>query len=512
MKPIGANQVDISVKALLSKGTVLASLGGAVYFLGAFVYVAISRMGYPFALEWLEGGSYAQVHRVLTGLPLYARPSMEYVAMIYPPLYYYAGAVIARAVGFGFLPLRLISFAASLGALALIFLIVKGRGGNTLAAALGSGLFAATYHLSGTWYDIARVDMLAVFLVLLAIWLLRLRGWWWHVSAGIVFALACLTKQIHLISLACLIVYLGLFERRKLLTFMLPCVAALSVIFLGLDGQYEGWIGFFVLKLALGSGEYVTFEPGMFLDSAMEFWLNSILLALPIVALSILVFIIAGLREARDRAGLYFYLACAAGMVGTSWAVVQVGGYRNDLVPAYAAVALLFGIALQCLVSMLPRGSLRGSALLAACALQFALLWYPIGPQLPSDEDLTAGRSLVAQVRAQSGDVYVPFHPELALMGGKKPFASWSPMFQLEGNYGGGDIRATGRVKTEFARAMQRRQFTMIILDQESNWIWGDPEKYYTRGERPVFADEDVFWPVTGWQTRPEFLLLPPAD
>ena len=94
-------------------------------------------------------------------------------------------------------------------------------------------------------------------------------------------------------------------------------------------------------------------------------------------------------------------------------------------------------------------------------------------------------------------------------MGGKKPFASWSPMFQLEGNYGGGDIPAAGRVKTEFARAMERRQFGLIILDQEPNWIWGDPEKYYTRSQPRLFSDEDVFWPVAGWQTRPEFVMLP---
>ena len=509
MKRICGTQVDTCAAALLNKATVIASLGGAVYFLGAFIYVAVSRSGYPFALEWLEGGSYAQVRRVLTGLPLYARPSMEYVAMIYPPLYYYAGAVISRALGFSFLPLRLISFASSLGALAVIFLIVKGHGGSTLAASLGSGLFAATYHISGSWFDIARVDMLSVFLVLLAIWLLRRGNRWWHVASGLVFSLACLTKQTHLITLACLIVYLGLFERKKLLTFGLPCLAALVAFFLTLNGVYEGWFGFFVLKLALGSGEYVIFDPDMFVDTAMEFWLDSILFALPVVTLSIMAFVVAGLRRGHYRAGLFFYVACATGMLGTSWVVMQVGGYRNDLLPAYAIIAVLFGIGLHWLISQVPRGSLRGSAFLAACALQFVLLWYPLAPEIPTPEDLSAGNALLTLIREQPGDVYVPFHPDLSLMAGKETFASWSPMFQLEGNYGGGDVRATGRVKTEFAGAMQRRQFALIILDQEPNWIWGDPERYYTRGAQPVFADEDVFWPVTGWQTRPEMILHP---
>jgi hypothetical protein len=94
-------------------------------------------------------------------------------------------------------------------------------------------------------------------------------------------------------------------------------------------------------------------------------------------------------------------------------------------------------------------------------------------------------------------------------MAGKRPFASWSPVFQLEGNYGGGDIRTAGRVKTEFARAMERRQFSLLLLDQEPNWIWGDPEQYYIRSSQPIFPDTDVFWPVTGWRTRPETMYAP---
>jgi hypothetical protein len=59
---------------------------------------------------------------------------------------------------------------------------------------------------------------------------------------------------------------------------------------------------------------------------------------------------------------------------------------------------------------------------------------------------------------------------------------------------------------------MRDRRFQLIILDQEPNWIWGDPEKHYARSSQPVFASPTVFWPVTGWQTRPEIVLLPTSD
>jgi hypothetical protein len=500
------------IRTVLTRAAALVALACPLYYVIAFVYIALSRIRYPFALEWLEGGSYAQVQRVLTGQPLYARPGMDYVAMIYPPLYYYAAALLSRATGFSFLSMRLISFASVLGMLLVIFLIVRQEGTRLLPAALGSGLFAATYWLSGSWFDIARVDMLSVFLVVLAVFLLRLPQWTSHFAAGLTLALACLTKQTHLITLAGMTVYLVLIDRKKLAPFLGPCLSVLVAACLILNRVYEGWFGFFVLKLAAGSGEYVTFEPATFMQTASEFWLRSILLPLPFVVLCVLAFVIAKLRMGGDRAGLFFYLACAAGMIGTSWAVTQVGGYRNDLLPAYASIAMLFGISLQWLMGRAAEGATWVGGLLLACILQFVLLWYPIAPQIPSQEDLTAGNALLKRIHEQRGEIYVPFHPELALMAGKTPFASWSPMFQLEGNYGGGDIRATGRVKTEFARAMQRRQFTMIILDQESNWIWGDPERYYARSSEPVFADEDVFWPVTGWQTRPEFILLPLED
>jgi hypothetical protein len=512
MTLINRTSAESRTVAALSKVATSAALLSALYFVGAFLYIAASRINYPFALEWLEGGSYVQVHRLLTGQPLYAQPTLEYVAMIYPPLYYYAAAAISRLTALSFLPLRLISILSTLGTLAVIFLIARQHGSSTLAAILGSGLYAATFQLAGSWFDIARVDTLAAFLVLASIWLFSLPSTTWQVASGIMLALACLAKQIHLTTLICLIAYSVVFDRRKLVTVVLPCLGALAIAYLALNKLYQGWFGFFTLKLALGSSEYVTFESSKFLQTALDFWGHSILRPLPLVVIAIMAAVVGWFKSGQQRPRLFFLLACSAGLIGAAWSVVQVGGYRNDLVPAYAIVAALFGIALGRLLPQDAHGTLRGAALIAACALQLGLLWYPLASQLPSARDLAAGNILVQSIREQPGDVYVPFHPELAIMAGKRPFASWSPMFQLEGNYGGGDIRTAGRVKTEFLRAMERRQFSLLILDQEPNWIWGDPERHYARSSQAVFTDADVFWPVTGWQTRPETTYLPSEE
>ncbi len=489
-------------------GLALALTGG-IYYLGAFIYVALSRIGYPFALEWLEGGSYAQVQRLLTGRALYDRPDMAYVAMIYPPLYYYVSAVLARVIGLSYLPLRLASLAAAVGSLALIYLICLRERTGRSPAFLACALFAATYALSGFWFDLARIDMLSVFLLLLSIWLLRFESFRSDVAAGVIAALAALTKQTHLITVACLSLFLLISDRQRALAFLLPFLAAYGLAFLALNSLYAGWYQFYVFHLALGSGEYVTFSPASTLETAWSFWAHSIFLALPVPILLIAAWFTLRLRAGRDLNALFFFATCAIGMIGTSWSVIQVGGYKNDLIPAYAAISILFGLGLRAIDTVLASSQLYRAGLLAACLIQFFLLRYPLAAQIPSAADLKAGQGFLDQIRNQAGDVYIPWHPDLALMSGKRAFASWSPMYQLEGNFGGGDIHEAARVKTEFSNAMAQQQFSLIILDQESNWIWGHPERYYSASYEPIFSSPNVFWPVTGWEIRPTIVMLP---
>ncbi|MCI0440891.1 MAG: hypothetical protein L0177_17430, partial [Chloroflexi bacterium] len=63
----------------------------------------------------------------------------------------------------------------------------------------------------------------------------------------------------------------------------------------------------------------------------------------------------------------------------------------------------------------------------------------------------------------------------------------------------------------EISAAIRAKRFSAIILDNE--WFEftrfaADIEQHYeARG--PVFSDQSVFWPVTGWQTRPELIFVP---
>ena len=91
----------------------------ALYYLAAYCLTGALRLPFPGALAWLESNSYYQMIRVLAGQALFVEPSVEYVPFPYPPLYFYASAVLAHLTGPGFLPLRLVSYLSSLGSMAL---------------------------------------------------------------------------------------------------------------------------------------------------------------------------------------------------------------------------------------------------------------------------------------------------------------------------------------------------------------------------------------------------------
>src|SRR5713101_5440072 len=65
------------------------ALAMAAFFIGGFVVAALFRLSYPFALQLTEPASLSQVERVLHGQALYVQPTLDYVPMIYGPVYFY---------------------------------------------------------------------------------------------------------------------------------------------------------------------------------------------------------------------------------------------------------------------------------------------------------------------------------------------------------------------------------------------------------------------------------------
>ena len=141
-------------------------VAGALVYIGLYFVLAALRVQYPFELEWLEGAMVDHVRIILAGKPLYARPSLEFTPLTYTPGYFYLAAGLSLALGVDFLPLRLISIAASAAVLLLLFALASRETQEGRSGVLAAGVFAATYGWTDGWFDLARTDSLFIALAL----------------------------------------------------------------------------------------------------------------------------------------------------------------------------------------------------------------------------------------------------------------------------------------------------------------------------------------------------------
>ena len=475
------------------------------YFVGAFLYVAISRMGYKFTLEWLEGASLIQLQRLLAGQPLYAQPTFDYVSLIYSPLYFYVSWLFARILGFGFLPLRLVSLLATLGCVALIFFIVRKYTADVYVSLMAAGSFLALYKISDTWFDLARVDMLAVFLTLLAIYLMQARSAARLISAGIAISLACLTKQTFWILVVPVLLY-GFFMHGKAALYMavttLVVSAGAHIIF---NGIYHGWYSFFVYSAGFGQGSSIL--SGGLVHFFQAYWIDSVLKPLPILFLLFALYFIVRIRNYRSVLGL---LALAAGMIVLSWlGILNKGGYNNVLIPSYAIFLICAWLFIAGVLKDEGSSNLARTGLLLVYSLQLVLLLYPITPQIPTNQDYRAGQALLQELQKQPGDIYIPFDNYLNLYVGKKPFAGFGSLGDLNQLPGGIARREWNGINTQLRNMIKNREFSLIILDENADW--GSAERYYQSyyAPMPLTYHGDAFFPVAGWQIRPGTVYKP---
>ena len=229
----------------------LAAALAGLAAIGVYLFVALRRLDYPFALEWLEGNSLVEVHRVLAGQPLYPAPGAGYVPDGYPPLYFLVSAAVARVLGVSYLALRLVSLVSSLACFAVLARLVQRETGSLAAGTGAAGVFAATYFAAGTWFDIGRVDSLFLALSVGGLYAVRrMRGPGGAVTAGVLLAAAALTKQTGVAEAAAVTVALLAGPRRRL-----ACIAALTgVTVLGVSTLVlalasGGWYLYYVVRL-----------------------------------------------------------------------------------------------------------------------------------------------------------------------------------------------------------------------------------------------------------------------
>jgi hypothetical protein len=432
----------------------LAAALAGLAAIGAYLFVALSRLGYPFAVDALEGNSLVEVHRILAGQSLYPAPTAGYVPDGYTPLYFYVSAAAARVLGVSYLPLRLVSVLSSLACFALLARLVQRQTGSIAAGTGAAGVFAATYFATSTWFDIARVDSLFLALSvggLYAAW--RMRGTGGAIAAGVVLAAAALTKQTGLAEGAVVIVVLLAGSRRRL-----ACVAALTEIAV---------FGVSTLVLRLTSGGWYTYyvfkqmSEHSLTASNFGWFATSLLTVVGLAAAAALI----GARRVPPE----LLAGCAALAAEGCVALVHSGGAINDVLPAFLAVALLAGLALGS--SSGGWVSLASGVLVLAQSVILLAGCHP-SQAIPTSADRAAGERLVAGMRAFGGDVAVPGDPALSLQAGMAPAAHPGAVFDV--------LRATDRTAVKSFRrsaeeAITTREFSAFVTDSPGAPLFNPP-------------------------------------
>lgn len=466
----------------------------AVYQLGLLLTAIAGRVGYPYDLEWMEGGMLHHALRIHAGEGIYVAPSIEFIPYLYTPLYPALLGLLGNIFGISYTVGRTVSVLSLIGIAVVSAIQIGNRrhehdelGPPAAGIVLGLGLFAAAYPATDGWYDLVRADTLFLFMVTAGLAALPgwarggagLRGHGRVAAGGALLALAFFCKQTGIIYVALGGVIVLVLAWRRLPAY----VAAAGAIGLGfthfLQRATDGWFWTYASEIHRAhdfnmdrfwkSFSNILWQPELHGTK----W-PAIGAAISIVLASTLILLAVTLRRHRrlPKQARPFALWTAAYAVSTVVGAIGWGtefAHYNAYMPAFLHGALAAGAAVpaayacaRLLAGDHPRADLaaHGAGLLAAGVLAVMCVLARWEPRrfMPTTEDVAAGARLVERIRQTPGEVWMPSHPWYLHLAGKTPRVH---------RMGIRDVtwRQT-RVVEGLEPALRRHAFTAVFLDE----------------------------------------------
>jgi hypothetical protein len=471
-------------------------------YAGCFLRVAAGRVGSPFENEWLEGDELHHALRIMNGASWYPRPSLEFFPNVYPPGYPFVCALVMRVVGPSLAAMRWVSLCGTGAACAGIFYSVR-RWTSSLYAAISVGLFLGTFRVCGAWFDIARVDMLALGAVVVAVALLERPSTRSRLLAVALLAAACLVKQTafaFLVPVLALEIAMNL--RRGL------AALAIAAVLLGLpvwvlQTRSDGWFGFYAWTLPATTPH----DPARIVA-----FFTTDLVALAGPALLVLPAVLPLLKRRLHAPAFLLLLpsALAASLSPRS----NPAGYANDLIFASCFLAMNVGLALGQLATQARwRAALPLAQLLVLA--QLAGHVYSVRRQLRTEAEEEAGTRAVEKIRQLPTPVVIPKNPYLLFLAGlpmhaqiRRGWANNKRALRLLAERDA-SIDLPGALA---AGLVAGRWGAFVVSEGEPG---SDLERLasdlYVPAGRLVASDEgDALYPLTGHRVRPFAIYLRP--
>ena len=232
----------------LQRGSEVIILILSVLALILFLYISLSRLTYPFDLEWCEGSLLDHAYRIIDGKPYYNPPAPDFIPTAYPPVYYYIIVFIWKILGVNMWSVRLLSILSTLLIALIIILISRRYKVSYIYSFAAAGFFLSCFKVTGSWFDLARIDMISLLFFMIALyWGLTKEGCLGIALSGLLAGLSCMTKQNFIILSMIIPLSFALQKRWKaIICFLLPFTILISSMMLILHMQTNGWSGYYI--------------------------------------------------------------------------------------------------------------------------------------------------------------------------------------------------------------------------------------------------------------------------
>ena len=454
-----------------------------IAFIAVVLTLSIMRLMYPYEIEWMEGAMLDHVVRILDGKPIYSAPTIDFIPWLYPPLYYYAVALVAKIVGLGFFAGRIVSFISTLITAVLMGWMVQRITKNRLFSFLNHRALLCNVPCDGLLFR-HRAQRCVLY---------------GHHGCSCIFADAVMREQIGAIATALLFVFAFL-TRQQAVFFLLPlvvwfwlrdkklgislyyncdrsyahcafrdlCSHARMVHILHVHDPKREARGFFhhphvrcVPKLCAGTicrfnGCVGTTPPpkegGASIVGDARGWS----------------------RIFSSDTGLLIMMALAALAAG-AMSLGNEGGDRNVMMPFAAFVLPLLPIALNEIKHAKPAFA---RYVYLAFLFQFVALYFnPLSGKMviASAKQRAGGDEFMRKLRAMPGEVYIPYHGYITRQAGKPSHAQLLATIDVLRVHD----TTSARLQADFNSAFARHRFSAVIME-ESDAFRLDSVAHYT--------------------------------
>lgn len=476
----------------------IAAAFGAIWVVVDVASTIALRIGYPYDLEWMEGGMLHHAARIARGNGIYVEPSVAFIPYLYTPIYPALVGLFGSVVGITHALARGISVAS-------IVIVVLGawvhfrryrlwrEGIPLLAATPGSpaaatlrptswrpelwvatlattAMYAAGYALTDGWYDLARVDSLALCMVTSACYglvrepeedSLPMR----MVALTALLALAFFCKQTAAVYVVVIGFMLALTTPKRV-WIMVPIATGIGVGgVLLLAGASDGWFWRYIFDLhrqhGFGWDRYWASFPNQLLavwpltvalaagllwavvhaavrsrrdtlrwlmGSAVVLGTGAVIdlrLVPPLAASALVLGNLVMSRHAELGVRLFwrwltiYGASLVVGALGWGTPFAHFNAYMPSLLHGAIAFGALIIAALQSAHTWTSRLSHIGAV--AAICLVTAWRHQPTARFIPSAQDRRASDALAHEIANLPGEVWIPSSPWLAKAAGKAP-------------------------------------------------------------------------------------------